>query len=74
MAASDQHPEPVVVATYETHGEAEVTVAHLGVNGIEAAIVDELEGGAIPVEGESSISVMVPAVDAGAARRILGSD
>jgi hypothetical protein len=71
---SDQHPEPVVVATYPDRGEAEVTKAHLIANGIEAMIVDEVEGGMLPVEGEAGVSVLVPAHDAAAAMAVLGSD
>ena len=70
----DQHPEPVVVATYPDRGEAEVTRAHLASNGVEAVVVNEVEGGMLPVEGESGVSVLVPAQDAEAARRILARD
>lgn len=70
--ASEQHPEPVVVATYLDRGEAEVTRAHLTANGIEAVIVDEVEGGMLPVEGEAGVLVLVPAQDAAAARVVLG--
>ncbi|MBK5330373.1 MAG: DUF2007 domain-containing protein [Ilumatobacteraceae bacterium] len=72
--ASDQHPEPVVVATYPDRGEAEVTRAHLVANGIEAVIIDEVEGGMLPVEGEAGVTVVVPAQDAPAARVVLGFD
>jgi hypothetical protein len=72
--ASEQHPEPVVVATYLDRGEAEVTRAHLAANGIQAVIVDEVEGGMLPVEGEAGVSVLVPAQDAAAARAVLESD
>jgi anti-anti-sigma factor len=72
--SSEQHPEPVVVAAYPDRGEAEVTTAHLAANGIEAFIIDELQGGTLPVEGESGISVMVRAQDADAARQVLGTD
>jgi hypothetical protein len=71
--ASDQHPEPVVVATYPDRGEAEVTKAHLAANGIEAFIVDEVEGGMLPVDGEAGVTVLVPAQDEAAARLVLGS-
>ena len=70
----DQHPEPVVVATYPDRGEAEVTRAHLAANGIEAVVVDEVEGGTLPVEGEAGVRVLIPAKDAEAARRILARD
>ena len=71
---SAQHPEPVVVATYPDRGEAEVTRAHLAANGIEAIIVDEVEGGMLPVDGEAGVTVLVPAQDEAAARLVLGSD
>lgn len=70
--SSTDHPEPVVVATYPDRGEAEVTVAHLAANAIEAFIVDEVEGGMLPVEGEPGVAVFVPAHDAAAARAVLG--
>jgi hypothetical protein len=69
--SSDLHAEPVVVATYPDLGEAEVTKAHLGANGIEAFIVDEIEGGMLNVEGESGVTVLVHARDADAARQVL---
>lgn len=72
--ASDQHPEPVVVATYQDRGEAEVTRAHLAANGINAIIIDEVEGGMLPVDGEAGVTVLVPAQDAGVARAVLGTD
>ena len=71
--SSDQHPEPVVVAMYPDRGEAEVTKAHLAANGIEAFIVDEVEGGMLPVEGESGVTVLVQAQDAESARQVLGN-
>ena len=67
----DPHAEPVVVASYPDRGEAEVTKAHLAAMGIEAFIVDELEGGMLPVEGESDVTVLVHAQDAAAARQVL---
>ncbi len=69
----DPHPEPVVVASYPDRGEAEVTKAHLAATGIEAFIIDELEGGMLPVEGESGVTVLVHARDAEAARQVLAS-
>jgi len=72
--APDQHPEPVVVATYPDRGEAEVSKAHLAANGIEAFIIDEVEGGMLPVDGEAGVTVLVPAQDEAAARLVLGSD
>ena len=69
----DQHAEPVVVASHPDRGEAEVTKAHLAANGIEAIIVDEIEGGMLPVEGESSVTVLVHAQDAESAKQVLGN-
>jgi len=74
MSETQQHPEPVVVAAYETLGEAEVTRAHLADNGIESAIIDEVEGGSVPVDGENGVRVLVPAADADLARQILQPD
>ena len=42
--------------------------------GIVAEIVDAVEGGAIPVDGEPGVAVAVPAVDADRARTILGAN
>jgi Putative prokaryotic signal transducing protein len=70
--SSDPHPEPVVVATYPDRGEAEVTKAHLAANGIEAFIVDEVEGGMLPVDGEAGVTVLVHGQDAEQARLVLG--
>jgi hypothetical protein len=69
--ANDEHPEPIVIATYPDRGEAEVTLAHLRDNGIEGAIIDEVEGGTVPVDGEPGVAVLVPAADADVARRVL---
>lgn len=71
MTDSADHREPVVVATYSDRGEAEVTRAHLADNGIEAVIVDEVEGGAVPVDGEMGVRVLVPASDADTAASVL---
>ncbi len=71
--SSNQHPEPVVVAMYPDRGEAEVTKAHLVSVGIEAFIVDGVEGGAWPVEGVS-VAVLVQAHDAEVARQLLEPD
>lgn len=71
MSEIDEHAEPVVVATHGDRGEAEVTKAHLTDNGIAAEIVDEVEGGTLPVDGEPGVRVVVPARDAEVARSIL---
>ena len=68
---TSDHPEPVVVAVYPDLGEAEVARAHLDANGIEAFIVDEVEGGTVPVDGEAGVTVQVRAQDAIAAREVL---
>jgi hypothetical protein len=68
---TDPHPEPVVVAIYAHLGEAEVTRAHLAANGIEAFIIDEVEAGTIPVEGEGGVAVAVRAQDAELARQVI---
>ncbi len=68
------HSEPVPVASFATEGEAEVVQAKLRAFGIEAAVDDLIEGGAIPVEGEATVVVAVRAADADDARRILADD
>jgi hypothetical protein len=70
----DLHAEPVAVAVHPDRGEAEVTVAHLAANGIEAFIVDQVEGGTVPVDGEWGVAVVVKAVDAELASRVLAPD
>ena len=52
-------------------GEAEVAQAKLRAFGIEAALVDQVEGGVIHTEGEPGVVVEVPAADAQDAQRIL---
>jgi hypothetical protein len=71
---SDEHAEPVVVAVHTDRGEAEVTVAHLAANGVEAFVVDEIGGGTVPVEGEPGVAVAVRAIDADLARAVLDAD
>lgn len=70
----DAHPEPVVVGVYTDAGEAEVTKAHLAANGIEGYIVDQVEGGTVPIEGEWGVAVAVAAQDAEIARAVLAGD
>jgi hypothetical protein len=67
----DNHAEPIAVAVHPDRGEAEVTVAHLAANGIEAFIVDQVEGGTIPIDGEWGVAVVVKAVDGNLARQVL---
>jgi Putative prokaryotic signal transducing protein len=71
---SDAHPEPVAVAAYPDRGEAEVTKAHLAANGIEAIIMDDAEGGALPIDLEGGVYVVVHAQDAELARQVLAPD
>jgi len=71
MSDSELHPEPIVVASYADRGEAEVSKAHLADNGIAAEIVDEVEGGTVPLDGEVSVQVLVRAADAEVARQVL---
>lgn len=71
MDQTDAHPEPVAVATYAHLGEAEVSKAHLASEGIEAFILDESEGGVVPVEGDLGVVVAVHADDAEVARQVL---
>lgn len=70
-AEHDSHPEPVAVASYATEGEAQVAQAKLSAFQIESAIVDQIEGGAVPIEGEPGVTLAVQAQDAPDARRIL---
>lgn len=46
---------------------------HLADNGMYAEIVDDVEGGTIPVDGEYGVRVLVPAADAEIARQVLDS-
>jgi hypothetical protein len=67
-----EHAEPVTVASFVTEGEAEVAQAKLAGYGIESAVVDPVEGGAIPIEGEEAgLALQVRAQDAGDAAIIL---
>ena len=68
---TNAHPEPVVVATFPDRGEAEVSRAHLASSGIEAWIVDEVEGGTLAVQGEAGVVVVVQGTDAERARQVL---
>jgi len=66
----DAHPEPVTVGAFRSVGEAEIVQAKLRAFSIESVIVDNEEGGTVPVEGET-IQLEVRAADADAARQIL---
>ena len=70
-AEGEDHREPVAVASFATEGEAEVAQAKLRAFGIEAALVDQIEGGVVQVEGEPGVVVEVPAADAQDAMQIL---
>jgi hypothetical protein len=66
-----EHAEPATVGSFATQGEAEVAQAKLSGYGIESAVVDVLEGGAIPGEGENGLALQVRARDASDAAAIL---
>ena len=76
MTADDvnEHPEPTVVASYETEGEAEVAQAKLRAFGIEAVVDEQNEGGVIRTEGDGGIVVEVRPEDAADAREILDEE
>lgn len=68
------HAEPVAVASFATEGEAEVAQAKLRAFGIEGALDDQIEGGAVPIEGEPGVVVEVRALDSADALDILAED
>lgn len=70
--ASDHLP-PVVVARHADRGEAEVTRALLAGAGVDAVILDETEGGTVPVDGEPGVAVAVPADQAATAEALLSA-
>jgi hypothetical protein len=71
---ANEHPEPKAVASFATEGEAEVAQAKLRAFGIDAVIDNQIEGGAIPIEGEEGVILAVRAEDAADAVQILGDD
>jgi hypothetical protein len=68
--ADEAHPEPVSVGAFASVGEAEIAQAKLRGFGIESVIVDNEEGGTIPVDGDE-IQLEVRADDAATAREVL---
>ena len=71
-ASNDQHhPEPAIVGSFAHRGEAEVVAAKLLGAGLDAVIVDDAEGGTLPVDGDAGVVVAVPATEAEAARSVL---
>jgi hypothetical protein len=66
-----EHAEPATVGSFASQGEAEVAQAKLSGYGIESVLVDVLEGGVIPVEGEEGLALQVRAQDARDAAAIL---
>jgi len=66
-----EHLEPAEVASYATLGEAEVAQAKLRAYGVDAFLDDQVEGGIVPIEGESGVIVTVRAQDATSAASIL---
>lgn len=73
MNASDAaaHPEPAIVASFLDRGEAEVVAAKLIGAGLNAVVVDEVEGGSVQVDTESGVVVAVPAGEEAAAHALL---
>jgi hypothetical protein len=74
MTDPNEHSEPTPIASYATVGEAEVAQAKLRAYGIEAFLDDQIEGGIVPIEGESGVIVQVRAADATDAVAILEAD
>ena len=68
---TSEHAEPVTVGSFATLGEAEVAQAKLAGYGIESVVIDPVEGGVIPVEGEAGLALQVRARDARDAVAIL---
>jgi hypothetical protein len=68
--AGDHRP-PVVVARHADRGEAEVTCAHLRSAGVDAHVIDEVQGGTVPIDGEPGVAVAVSAADEVVARTVL---
>ena len=68
---SNDHPAPAVIATFPDRGEAEVVAAKLIGAGLDAVVVDEVEGGSVPVDTEPGVIVAVPATEEAAARAVL---
>jgi hypothetical protein len=66
-----EHADPVTVAVFVDRGEAEVAHAKLRSFGIEAVLLDEAEGGALPVGDDQGVQVQVRAADADDARAVL---
>ena len=71
MANEQEHPEPVIVGTFASVGEAEIAQARLRASGIDSALVDNDGGGTIPVDRDDGIDLAVRAADAPAAVEIL---
>lgn len=73
-APLDDHRPPVVVAWHTDRGEAEVTRARLAAAGIDAHVIDDVEGGAVAVDGEPGVAVAVPANQIDLARAEMTGD
>lgn len=72
--STPDHPAPAIVATFPDRGEAEVVAAKLIGAGLGAVVVDEVEGGSMPVDTEPGVVVAVPATEEAAARAVLGTE
>ena len=72
---AEENDTPEVEETVETPAEEVVEATPDATeNAADAGPVDEVEGGTVPVDGEAGVAVAVRAVDAEAARSVLGSD
>ena len=61
MANEQEHPEPVIVGTFASVGEAEIAQARLRASGIDSALVDNDGAGTIPVDSDDGIDLEVRA-------------
>jgi hypothetical protein len=68
----EDHSEPVFIGSFVTAGEAEIAVAHLRANDIEAVIVGSVETDGLPIQGEPGALLEVRHADAAEARELLG--
>ena len=61
MTNEQEHPEPVIVGTFASVGEAEIAQARLRAFGIDSALVDNDGAGTIPVDSDDGIDLEVRA-------------
>ena len=72
--STPDHPAPAIIATFPDRGEAEVVAAKLIGAGLDAVVVDEVEGGSVPVDTEPGVVVAVPGPQGAAARALLAPE